>query len=132
MKKKVLIVVIGSVILFLLLSLGYLKHKDYKRENEDKRYKEIINGFEEAVIWNLDATNLSAKNCEQNISKSVLLTSSYLNSQGYLDLEVMKDIDGKSYCKAYAKSFKTEDCGVDYDIYIKCNNYETEGFADWE
>jgi len=132
MKKKVILVIIILIILIFLCSLGFFKYKEYKKLKENKRYEEIISDFEKAVIWELDATNLSSKKCEENISKSVLLTTKYLNSQGYLDLDVMKDIDGKSYCKAYAKTFETEDCGVDYNIYIKCKNYETKGYAGWE
>ena len=44
----------------------------------------------------------------------------------------MLDVDGKSYCKAYAKRFDTEDWGVDYKIYLKCKNYKTNGWVGWD
>ena len=39
---------------------------------------------------------------------------------------------GKSYCDGYAKTFATEDCGIDYKIYIKCNEYKTKGYKDYK
>lgn len=128
-RKRYLIFALIVIVILLLFSV--LKYSEYKNSKEIKRYEEIISDFEKAVEWNLDATNLSEKNCEENVSKSVRLTSEYLNSQGYLKMEVMKDVSGDSYCKAYAETFKTEDCGVDYKIYLSCKNYETEGYVNW-
>ena len=44
----------------------------------------------------------------------------------------MLDTSGKSYCDGYAKTFATEDCGIDYKIYIKCNEYKTKGYKDYK
>lgn len=128
MKKK-LTIAISLTILISLLGLGIYKYFEWQ---ETKRYQEILNDFEEALIWKLDATGISTKRCEANVTKKGIHTSSVLISQGYLKKEKLLDIDGKSYCKAYAKTFDTEDCGVDYKIYLKCKNYQTKGYVDWE
>ena len=125
MKKNMFkfILIIILVILFIVGILGYQKYK------ENKRYEEIIKSFEDAINWELDVTGTSKKNCEPNVTKRGITSATYLISQGYLKKESMLDIDGKSYCKAYAKTFDTEDCGVDYKIYLKCKNYKTNGWG---
>ena len=127
MKKKLLILIIFIVIVIIILSI-YM----FNDAKEKERYNEIEEAFEEAVIWNLDATGNSKKHCEENITKEITIKADHLISNGYLKKEDMLDIDGKYYCDGYAKTFAAEDCGIDYKIYIKCNDYKTEGYKDYK
>lgn len=127
--KKNIFKIILIIILVVILIAGVFGYKKYK---ENKRYEEIIKDFEEALIWELDATGVSKKKCEPNVTKNSITSATYLISQGYLKKESMLDANGKSYCKAYADIFDTEDCGVDYKIYLKCKNYKTAGYISWD
>lgn len=44
----------------------------------------------------------------------------------------MLDIDEKTYCDNYAKTFRTEDCSIDYKMYLKCSDYKTKGYKDYK
>lgn len=127
MKKKIVILIIFIVIVIIILSI-YI----FNNTKEKERYKEIKEVFEKAVIWELDATGNSKKHCEENITKEITITADNLISNGYLKKEDMLDIDGKSYCDGYAKTFAADDCGIDYKIYIKCNGYKTNGYKDYK
>lgn len=128
--KKNLLIIIFIVIVIILLSI-YMTF-NFNNAKEKERYNEIKDAFEEAVIWNLDATGNSTKHCEENITKEMTITANHLISNGYLKKEDMLDIDGKYYCDGYAKTFAAEDCGIDYKIYIKCNDYKTKGYKDYK
>ena len=130
MKKKILILIIFIMTIIIILSIYTIFNFNIAKEKE--RYSEIKETFEEAVIWNLDATGDSKRHCEENITKENTITADLLISNGYLKKEDMLDIDGKSYCDGYAKTFATEDCGIDYKIYIKCNDYKTERYKDYK
>ena len=127
MKKNLLILIIFIVIVIIILSIYMF---NYAKEKE--RYNEIEEAFEEAIIWNLDATGNSKKHCEENITKEMTITADHLISNGYLKKEDMLDTSGKSYCDGYAKTFVAEDCDIDYKIYIKCNDYKTKGYKDYK
>lgn len=127
MKKKIVILIIFIVIVIIILSI-YI----FNNTKEKERYNEIKEAFEKAVIWELDATGNSKKHCEENITKEITITADNLISNGYLKKEDMLDIDGKSYCDGYAKTFAADDCGIDYKIYIKCNGYKTNGYKDYK
>lgn len=129
MKKKLLILIIFIVIVIIIIILSIYMFNDAK---EKERYNEIEEAFEEAVIWNLDATGNSKKHCEENITKEMTITADHLISNGYLKKEDMLDTSGKSYCDGYAKTFVAEDCDIDYKIYIKCNEYKTKGYKDYK
>lgn len=127
MKKKIVILIIFIVIVIIILSI-YI----FNNTKEKERYKEIKEAFEKAVIWELDATGNSKKHCEENITKEITITADNLISNGYLKKEDMLDIDGKSYCDGYAKTFAADEYGIDYKIYIKCNDYKTNGYKDYK
>ena len=127
MKKKLVILIIFIVIVIIILSV-YI----FNNTKEKERYNEIKEAFEKAVIWELDATGNSKKHCEENITKEITITADNLISNGYLKKEDMLDIDGKSYCDGYAKTFAADDCGIDYKIYIKCNDYKIKGYKDYK
>ena len=130
MKKELLFLIIVVVIVIIILSIYITFNFNIAKEKE--RYSEIKEAFEKAVIWNLDATSDSKRHCEENISKEITITADLLISNGYLKKEDMLDIDGKTYCDGYAKTFAVEDCGIDYKLYIKCNDYKTKGYKDYK
>lgn len=127
MKKKIVILIIFIAIVIIILSI-YI----FNNTKEKERYNEIKEAFEKAVIWELDATGNSKKHCEENITKEITITADNLISNGYLKKEDMLDINGKSYCDGYAKTFAADECGIDYKIYIKCNDYKTNGYKDYK
>ena len=104
------------------------------KNNNKERYEEIKIDFEEALIKMLDATGLSNKNhgCDDNTSKGTFISSDFLINNGYLKKEKMKDINNKGYCIAVAVTYKKDDCGVGYDIYLKCEDYEEDGYYSWD
>ena len=130
MKKKILILITFIMTIIIILSIYTIFNFNIAKEKE--RYNEIEKAFEEAVIWKLDATGNSKRHCEENITKEMTITADHLINNGYLKKENMLDIDGKSYCDGYAKTFAAGDCGVDYKLYIKCNDYKTEGYKDYK
>lgn len=130
MKRKILILIIFVVIVIIILSIYMTFNFNIAKEKE--RYSEIKEAFEKAAIWNLDATGNSKRHCEENITKEMTITADHLINNGYLKKEDMLDIDGKSYCDGYAKTFAVKDCGIDYKIYIKCNEYKTKGYKDYK
>lgn len=71
------------MIILLILTCLTLNYK----KKEQERYNEILQKFEEALIWEMDVTGLSKKVCEEGITKSGRTSSSYLIQQGYLKKE---------------------------------------------
>ena len=130
MKKRILILIIFIMTIIIILSIYTIFNFNIAKEKE--RYSEIKETFEEAVIWKLDATGNSKRHCEENITKEMTITADHLINNGYLKKEDMLDTSGKSYCDGYAKTFAAENCGIDYKIYIKCNDYKTEGYKDYK
>lgn len=130
MKRNILILIILIVTVIIILSIYMTFNFNISKEKE--RYSEIKEAFEKAVIWNLDATGNSKKHCEENITKEMTITADHLINNGYLKKEDMLDTSRKSYCDGYAKTFAAENCGIDYKIYIKCNDYKTEGYKDYK
>ena len=128
--KKNLLIIIFIVIIIILLSI-YMTF-NFNNAKEKERYNEIKDAFEEGVICNLDPTGNSKRHCEENITKEMTITADHLINNGYLKKEDMLDTSGKSYCDGYAKTFAVEDCGIDYKLYIKCNDYKTEGYKDYK
>ena len=101
--------------------------------NEEK-YQLIKDKFEEALIKQLDATGLSSNNheCDSSTSKNVIIDADLLIHNGLLKREDIKDIDNKEYCDVVAKTYKKDDCGIGYDIYLKCKDYQDEGYYAWD
>ena len=130
MKKKILILITFIMTIIIILSIYTIFNFNIAKEKE--RYNEIEKAFEEAVIWKLDATGNSKRHCEENITKEMTITADHLINNGYLKKENMLDTSRKSYCDGYAKRFVVEDCGIDYKLYIKCNDYKTEGYKDYK
>ena len=131
MKKKILIIIIILITITTIITALILFNSKRQKELNNKKYEEILNALEEALIWEMDATDISDKrNCGSPISGS--LTSEYLISQGYLKREDMKDVDNKSYCNGLAKIRRKDGCKVKYKLYISCKDYETkkEGYVD--
>lgn len=104
------------------------------KSNNNLRYEEIKKDFEEALIKMLDATGLSNNNngCDEKTSKSVIVSSDFLINNGYLKKEKIKDINNKKYCSLVAVTYKKDDCGIGYDTYLKCEDYEEEGYNSWD
>ena len=118
---------------YLLLMMISIISISCSKSNNKERYEEIKKDFEEALIKMLDATGLSNKNngCDDKTSKSEIVYSDFLIHNGYLKKEKMKDINNKNYCSLIAFTYKKDDCGIGYDIYLKCEDYEDQGYNSW-
>lgn len=107
-----------------VLVLGLLFFSGCTKDNS-KRYEKIKKDFEEGVVW---YNSVRYPTCQEGGRGTV--TSDFLISQGYIKKEILLDVDGKSYCKANAER-KCINGENDYTIYLKCQDYEDEGYVDW-
>lgn len=107
------------------------KKAEEEKIREQKRYEEILNKFEEAVVENLNATFVlrNEYNCTHYNGEN--LTSGWLIYQGNLKKEDMLDVDGENYCKALAKTYMGDNCNIEYKLYLSCQNRTDEGFENW-
>lgn len=132
MKRKIL-----SVLLITLITIGCGK------KDSIKRYDEIKESVKKAVEWNLRASHPKCtilNNYDKNAKKETYYNSSFLIKNGYIEKNELLDIDGKSYCDVYVIiREKLEDpldqqnnCEVSYKIYLKCNDYEDNGYIDYD
>lgn len=125
--KKIVLILIFISSMFLITSCN--KNTKNKDNIEDKRYEEIKKDFEDGLKWKIKATYPNG--CFEEDYHIGTTTSSYLINQGYIKKEILLDVDGKSYCKANAKT-SCKDGEIVYNIYLKCNNYVTDGYEDWK
>lgn len=129
--RKIYFTLISVIMLFCLIGCG---NKDSK-----KRYDEIKASVKKAVEWHISASYPKCTildSYDKSVKTRGILNSSFLIKNGYIKKEELLDIDGKSYCDVYVRiNVKLEDpldqqknCEVSYKIYLKCNNYEDNGY----
>lgn len=142
MKKKnwiefIVLAMIICLIVFLAL------YKNYENNLRAKRYEEIKESVKKAVERNIKAMYPScpiAKEFREAASTGSHYNSSFLINNGYLEKSELLDIDEKSYCDAFVKvsayyedsSDKEHNCEMSYKIYLKCKNYEDDGYINWD
>ena len=131
MKKRILIIVLSIIVIVALLwVIGYKVNNNIKQielANNQKRYEEIKKDVETEIKR---YTSVVSPICKDNNSE-LLITHETLVYNGGFDKEKLLDIDNKSYCSVYALSRCNGSEELDYDIYLKCNNYEDDGFKQW-
>ncbi|MDD3452680.1 MAG: hypothetical protein PHN42_00160 [Bacilli bacterium] len=128
MNKKITIIL--SVIIFvvtifviILLKNNYLKENVIIHNNE--RYARIKKDVEFEIIRYVE---LVTPICENN-GGEMLITHKTMVYNGGFDKEKLLDVDNKSYCSVYALSSCNGENKHTYKIYIKCNDYEDNGFV---
>lgn len=133
MKRKVIILIFFIIICIIVGSVIY---KNYKAQ---KRYAEIRENVKRGVEWNIRAMypkcSLVKESNEQEYSKSTY-HSDFLINNGYIKKNELLDIDNSSYCDVFVENYAyfenpmdyQNNCEVYYKIYLKCKNYEEEGY----
>lgn len=128
-----------------LIVMGFYGIFLYSSEQEEKelaRYEEIKESVKEAVEWNLRAQYPSckiSKDFRETTFPGTFYNSDFLINNGYIKKKELLDIDGKSYCDVYVDintyyedpQDQQKNCELYYKIYLKCKNYEDEGYINW-
>lgn len=128
-----------------LIVMGFYGIFLYSSEQEEKelaRYEEIKESLKEAVEWNLSAQYpycKISKDFKETSFPGSFYNSNFLINNGYIKKKELLDIDGKSYCDVYVDintyyedpQDQQKNCELYYKIYLKCKNYEDEGYINW-
>ncbi len=125
MKKKVIKIFIIISIIALVTLLLFIGYKIYC----NKRYKEIKAAFEKAAVWEINATHPNGCLPTEYDSAESLIPAYWYLQQGYLKKKDILDVNHKTYCNGYAK-VKCDKQNRKHKVYIKCKNYEDEGYED--
>ena len=140
MKKKVLIILFLSLLISLCLIMTLMIYNNKKEFKMHKRYDEIKENVKKGVEWQLRANYPKCPIGDKYEKKrSSHSNSSYLINQGFIKKEDLLDIDGNSYCDVYVETYtyfkdsldQQNNCEVNYKIYLKCANYEDNGYINW-
>ena len=132
-------------VMLALIVMGFYGIFLYSSEQEEKelaRYEEIKESVKEAVEWNLRAQYPSckiSKDFRETTFPGTFYNSDFLINNGYIKKKELLDIDGKSYCDVYVDintyyedpQDQQKNCELYYKIYLKCKNYEDEGYINW-
>jgi len=140
MKKKSIIII--SIILVLVISIIICFDLYKNNQESQKRYNEIRESVKKSVEWNIRAQYPGcsiSKKFKETTSPGQIYNSSFLIKNGYIKKEELLDIDNESYCDVYVdiNTFfvnpldHQQNCEVYYKIYLKCKNYEEEGYINW-
>ncbi len=135
MKNKKRMIFLILVFCLIGVILIYKFNRDNKRQ---ERYAEIRENVKKAVEWNLGAVypfcTIEDEIDEKSVSRSSY-HSDYLNQWGAIKMNELLDVDNESYCDAFVEIYQTpydpkgyDNCEISYKIYLKCKNYEEEGY----
>lgn len=142
MKKKIIFLLIFLILIGGLL-FGYCslkKDKKQKEELKQERYNEIRENAKKAVEWNIRAMYpdcVLSDNFREGSGS--FYNSSFLINNGYIKKSELLDVDNKSYCDVYVDINPyyedpldhQHNCEVAYKIYLKCKDFEDEGYINW-
>lgn len=139
-KNRETFIVLTLLICFIVFLALY---KNYENNLREKRYAEIKESAVNAVEKNIKAMYPNcpiAKEFREAASTGSHYNSSFLINNGYLEKNELLDIDEKSYCDVFVKvsvyyenpSDKGHNCESSYKIYLKCKNYEDDGYTNWD
>lgn len=123
MKKKIIIIfIVVIIVLCILAPRGFKIYKDYLH---NKRYQEIKDDIQVDIERVL---HIIYPHCQVDKSQYGILFEAEQNDYYGVDKKKLLDIDGKSYCKVRAKAKCISDGRFEWDTYIKCKDYEDEGY----
>ena len=147
MKKKIIIFVSIVLVIILAIVVVIQKHnEDIKtnKDNNDKRYSEIKENVKIAIEKRIKAQYPSCPisnewKDEYKSRSGQFFQASGLINNGYIKKSELLDVDNKSYCDVYViiKPYyedpkdQQHNCHINYNFYLKCNDYEDEGYIDW-
>lgn len=148
MKKKYLIIFIIAIIAILATCIIIKNNKNNsennKSESNNKRYSEIKENVKIAIEKRIKAQYPSCPisnewKDEYKSRSGQFFQASGLINNGYIKKSELLDVDNKSYCDVYViiKPYyedpkdQQHNCHINYNFYLKCNDYEDEGYIDW-
>ena len=139
MKKKVIIVFVILLIVFLVIGIvGKIKYDEQKQKEQEikeNRYQEIKDSVKAAVEWQISAVYPKCTiSKEVRGNESHHYNSSNLINNGYLKKKELLDVDGKSYCDVYVKVYKynyQDSCEMSYKLFLKCEDFKEKGYINW-
>ena len=145
MKKGLIVILILLVISFIIGFIFYKNNKDNENERlkkEQKIYDEIRESVKDAVEWNISAMYPKCSisyEFKETTSPGRHYNSWFLINNGYIKQNELLDVDGESYCDVYVDIntyYEDEldhqnNCEIYYKIYLKCKDYEDEGYINW-
>lgn len=143
MKKYKNIIIVLLIVLFLVLGIILFVYKIKPNDKTSSRYDEIRESARKAAEWHLKATQPYCVIGDTKEKKKYShMNSTFLINNGYIKKEELLDVDGESYCDIYVVDYRYidesisleaygNDCEVNYKVYIKCKDYEDEGYIDW-
>ncbi len=136
MKREIMYVMPALIVMGFY---GIFLYSSVQEEKELARYEEIKESVKEAVEWNLSAQYPSckiSKDFRETTFPGTFYNSDFLINNGYIKKKELLDVDGKSYCDVYVDintyyedpQDQQKNCELYYKIYLKCKNYEDEGY----
>ncbi len=137
MKKRIVLLVIGVIVIFIFLGLIlYINFSKINKVNQ-KRYDEIKEIIQNGVEKNIRAMYpncLIDRNLQKDNLQGTHYDSSFLINNGYIKKEDLLDVDQKSFCKAKVNIYvyyenpldHQKDCQVNYKISLECKHYKDE------
>lgn len=139
MSKRKIFCLCLLIVIIVAISIAvsvFIKDIDKKK---DKRYMEIRESVKKAVEWNIRGMYPNCQLINDFKEISLFYDSSFLIRHGYIKKSELLDVDNKSYCDVYVTiddNFKDpqnhqHDCTVAYKFFLKCNDYEDEGYKKW-
>lgn len=120
MKKRILTVLIC---LILISGITWKVVSDNKKQNYYVKLKENMQGDIERVLY------VIYPHCEVGKANYGILFEAEQNDYYGVDKKKLLDIDGESYCKVRAKARCISEGKLEWDTYIKCNDYEDDGYS---
>lgn len=121
MKKKVIkILCVLLVLLIIGLSLIFI----YKRYIINKIYNEMKENLD--IVVN-DYIKVSQPYCSVSSGDTIINERTLVNQAG-MDKNIILDIDKESYCKVRVRISCIEENTYNWQIYLKCLNYEDKNY----
>ena len=96
----------------------------YHRKNYYQNLKDNIQDDIERVLY------LISPQCSVGSIQGSVVFEESQNDYYLVDKKKLLDIDGKSYCKIKVNPRCVSDGKLEWDTYIKCKNYQDEGYED--
>ena len=132
MKRKIIIgVLLLTVVIIISIMLG-LNYKNIIEKRNQEHYAKIKENIQPDIEAYVRLTSPYCNPSRGENSMVVTYTDETLVYQRGMDKELLLDVDGKSYCKVRVEVRCVAENKHEWDIYIKCKDYEDENYSNWE
>lgn len=120
--------IIGIIILIIILEILLLIGINYVNYSSNRRYEEIKKDIDNETAKYF---KISHPYCTPG-SGDFTITDETLLYQWGMDGEKLLDVDGESYCNVRIEATCIAKNKLNWDIYLKCKDYEDENYSNWE